>query len=50
MNAPGFAGGWLRVPGMPVDLQGESPCSSEVDVKDSEAQGRYREVRSEGSV
>ena len=50
MKATGFAGGWLRVPGMPVDLQGESPCSNKVDVKDSEAQGRYREVRSEGSV
>ena len=35
---------------MLTDLQGGSPCSNQVEVKDSEAQGRYREVRSEGSV
>ena len=51
--------GWRRkappypdscVPGMPADLEGESPSPNLVEVKGSEAQGRHREVGSEGSV
>jgi len=38
------------VPGMPADLEGGSPSSNRMEVKDSEAQGRHREVGSEGSV
>jgi hypothetical protein len=38
------------VPGMPADLEGESPSPNLVEVKGSEAQGRHREVGSEGSV
>ena len=47
-KAPGFAGGYLRVPGMLADLEGESPSPNLVEVKGSEAQGRHREVGSEG--
>ena len=50
IKAPGFAGGYLRVPGMPADLEGGSPSPNLVEVKGSEAQGRHCEVRSEGSV
>jgi hypothetical protein len=39
-----------RAPGMPADLEGESPSPNLVEVKGSEAQGRHREVGSEGSV
>jgi len=38
------------VPGMPADLEGGSPSPNLVEVKGSEAQGRHREVGSEGSV
>ena len=35
---------------MPADLEGGSPSPNLVEVKGSEAQGRHREVGSEGSV
>ena len=35
---------------MGTDLEGVSPSSNLMEVKDSEAQGRCREVASEGSV
>jgi hypothetical protein len=35
---------------MPADLEGGSPSPNPVEVKGSEAQGRHREVGSEGSV
>ena len=35
---------------MPADLEGVSPSPNLVEVKGSEAQGRHREVGSEGSV
>ena len=38
------------MPGMPADLEGGSPSPNLVEVKGSEAQGRYCEVGSEGSV
>ena len=38
------------MPGMPADLEGASPSPNLVEVKGSEAQGRHREVGSEGSV
>lgn len=38
------------MPGMPADLEGGSPSPNLVEVKGSEAQGRHREVGSEGSV
>jgi len=44
---PGFFAG---VPSMFDSLRGESPCSSLMEVKESEAQGRRREAGSEGSV
>lgn len=38
------------MPSMPADLEGGSPSPNLVEVKGSEAQGRHREVGSEGSV
>ena len=38
------------MPGMPADLEGASPSPNLVEVKGSEAQGRHREVGSEGSA
>ena len=38
------------MPGMPADLEGASPSPNLVEVKGREAQGRHREVGSEGSV
>ena len=38
------------MPGMLADLEGGSPFPNLVEVKGSEAQGRHREVGSEGSV
>jgi hypothetical protein len=38
------------VPGMFLILEGGSPSANLMEVKASEAQGRHREVRSEGSV
>ena len=39
-----------RVPGMFMALEGASPSANLMEVKAREAQGRHREVRSEGSV
>jgi hypothetical protein len=39
-----------RVPGMFMYLEGASPSANLMEVKGSEAQGRHREVGSEGSV
>ena len=47
---PALPGEPSRAPGMPADLEGESPSPNLVEVKGSEAQGRHREVGSEGSV
>ena len=41
---------FLCVPSMFDSLRGESPRSSLMEVKESEAQGRRREAGSEGSV
>ena len=41
---------YSRVPGMPVHWWGESPHTNLMEVKVSRAQGRHREVGSEGSV
>jgi hypothetical protein len=38
------------VPGMHADWEGASPSANLMEVKAREAQGRHREVRSEGSV
>ena len=38
------------VPGMFMHLEGESPSANLMEVKAREAQGRHREVGSEGSV
>lgn len=43
-------GHFIGVPGMTDNLGGESPPSNLMEVKDREAQGRYCEVGSEGSV
>ena len=45
-----FRRGASGVPGMHVDLRGESPLTNLMEVKVSEAQGRSREAGSEGSV
>ena len=39
-----------RVPGMFMHWEGVSPSANLMEVKASEAQGRHREVGSEGSV
>jgi hypothetical protein len=39
-----------RVPSMFDSLRGASPRSNQMEVKESEAQGRRREAGSEGSV
>jgi len=43
-------GGLSGVLGTHIDLEGVSPSASLMEVKASEAQGRHREVGSEGSV
>jgi len=50
-EAPPFGRGvWSRVPGMFMPLEGASPSANLMEVKVREAQGRHREVGSEGSV
>jgi hypothetical protein len=47
-EAPPFGRGASRVPGMFMALEGVSPSANLMGVKAREAQGRHREVASEG--